>query len=126
MMNYRMEHINPVLYVKDMARSLDFYCGILGFTRADWGDENFTGIAKDNRGLYLCKGGQGTPGTWVWMGFDGNIFELHAFLLSKDVPIRLAPTNFPWACEMQVEDPDGHVLRFGTDPDPGKPNADQT
>jgi hypothetical protein len=26
------------------------------------------------------------------------------------------PENFPWACEMKVGDPDGRVLRFGSDP----------
>ena len=26
------------------------------------------------------------------------------------------PETFPWACEMKVGDPDGHVLRFGSDP----------
>lgn len=25
------------------------------------------------------------------------------------------PENFPWAGEMKVEEPDGHVLRFGSD-----------
>jgi uncharacterized glyoxalase superfamily protein PhnB len=30
--------------------------------------------------------------------------------------IRLPLTNFPWACEFNVEDPDGHVLRFGSEP----------
>jgi hypothetical protein len=29
--------------------------------------------------------------------------------------IRHPPTNYPWAYEMQVEDPDGNVLRFGSD-----------
>jgi hypothetical protein len=29
------------------------------------------------------------------------------------------------ALEMHVEDPDGHVLRFGTDPDYNKPFLDQ-
>ena len=27
-----------------------------------------------------------------------------------------APRNYPWALEMHVEDPDGHVLRFGSEP----------
>ena len=27
-----------------------------------------------------------------------------------------APTSYPWAYEMRVEDPDGHVLRFGSGP----------
>jgi hypothetical protein len=28
----------------------------------------------------------------------------------------LPPTNFPWALEMQVKDPDGNVLRIGSEP----------
>ena len=28
-----------------------------------------------------------------------------------------APTNFEWALEMQVADPDGNVLRIGSEPD---------
>jgi len=29
----------------------------------------------------------------------------------------MEPTNFPWAKEMHVEDPDGNVIRFGSEPD---------
>jgi catechol 2,3-dioxygenase-like lactoylglutathione lyase family enzyme len=124
-MNYRIENIAPVLNVSDMTQSLAFYVDILGFTNAGWGDDNFTSINKDNTGIYLCKGGQGLPGTWVWIGFDGNIFLLHEELTSKGVRIKLPPTNFSWAYEMQVTDPDGHVLRFGTDPDYNQPFADR-
>jgi hypothetical protein len=41
------------------------------------------------------------------------------------VKIKLPPTNFSWAYEMQVEDPDGHILRFGTDPKDEEPLADR-
>ena len=34
---------------------------------------------------------------------------------------RYAPRNFSWAYEMKVGDPDGHVLRFGSEPLKGKP-----
>jgi hypothetical protein len=34
-----------------------------------------------------------------------------------------APANFPWALEMHVADPDGHVLRFGSEPILGRPFA---
>jgi len=30
--------------------------------------------------------------------------------------IRQEPTNFSWALEMQIEDNDGNVIRFGSDP----------
>lgn len=122
-MQYRMENITPILYVEDMQRSLSFYVDILGFTNANWGDENFTSVNKDKTGFYLAKGEQGQPGTWVWMGFDGDIFALHEHLVKQGVKIHLPPTNFHWAFEMQIEDPDGHILRFGTDPNSNEPFA---
>jgi catechol 2,3-dioxygenase-like lactoylglutathione lyase family enzyme len=112
----RLENIQPILSVKDMALSKDFYINKLGFKEAEWGDNNFTSISRDNCGLYLCRGGQGNPGTWIWIGFDGDIYLLYDELKSKGVKIRQGPVNHSWAMEMQVEDPDGHVLRFGTDP----------
>jgi catechol 2,3-dioxygenase-like lactoylglutathione lyase family enzyme len=115
-LSFHIENITPVLYIKDMSRSLAFYVGILGFKNAEWGNENFTSVGRDNSGLYLCQGGQGNPGTWVWIGFNGDIFSFHRQLIAKGVTIKLPPTNFSWAYEMQVEDPDGHILRFGTDP----------
>ena len=99
-----------------MARSLAFYIDILGFNNAEWGDNNFTLVSRNNTGIYLCKGGQGQAGTWIWIGFDGDIHALHQQLVSKGVTIKTPPTNFSWAYEMQILDPDGHVLRFGTDP----------
>jgi hypothetical protein len=39
------------------------------------------------------------------------------------VNILLPPTNFPWALEMQVEDPDGNVLRIGSEPKTDRPFA---
>jgi catechol 2,3-dioxygenase-like lactoylglutathione lyase family enzyme len=107
--NFRVENVTPILYVKDMSQSLLFYIDILGFKNADWGDDNFTSINRENTGLYLCKGGQGLPGTWVWVGFDGDIFSLHQSLKAKGVKIKLPPTNFSWAYEMHIEDPNGHV-----------------
>lgn len=124
-LSFRIENITPVLYVKDMSRSLAFYVDILGFKKAEWGDENFTSVGRDNSDLYLCKGGQGNPGTWIWIGFDGDIFSLHQQLISKGVTIKLPPTNFSWAYEMRVEDPDGHILRFGTEPNNKETFADR-
>jgi catechol 2,3-dioxygenase-like lactoylglutathione lyase family enzyme len=123
-MDFRIENIAPILCVQDIARSVKFYEDILGFKNADWGDDAFTCITRDNTGIYLCKGAQGMPGTWIWIGFDGDILELHRQFAEKDVTIKLPPTNFSWAYEMQIMDPDGHVLRFGTDPHDDEPFFD--
>jgi catechol 2,3-dioxygenase-like lactoylglutathione lyase family enzyme len=124
-LNFRIENVTPILNVSDMNTSLAFYVNILGFKKADWGDDNFTSINRDKTGLYLCKGGQGVSGTWIWIGFDGDIFLLHERLKSKGVKIKLPPTNFSWAYEMQVEDPDGHILRFGTGSNVKEPFAER-
>ena len=121
----RIEGIQPILSVTDMNASRHFYKDILGFKEAEWGTDEFTSMNKDNGGIYLCHGGQGNKGTWIWVGFDGNIFELHEQLKAKGVVIKQVPVNYSWALEMHVEDPDGHILRFGTDPDYTKPFADQ-
>ena len=123
--NFRIENISPILMVNDMAESLRFYVELLGFSKADWGDENFTSINRDNTGLYLCKGGQGIPGTWIWIGFDGDIYQLHDRLKTNGVKIKLPPTNFSWALELQIEDPNGHILRLGTNPDTSRPFVDR-
>ena len=120
-MKFKIENIVPVLNVSDMERSLSFYVDVLGFSSADWGTKEFTLVGRDNAGIYLCEGAQGQAGTWVWVGFDGDINALHEKLKSAGVKIKLPPTNFSWAYEMHVEDPDGHVLRFGTDPDQERP-----
>ena len=120
----RLENIHPILSIKDMDRSRAFYLDILGFKETDWGTNEFTSISRDGSSIYLCRGAQGNPGTWVWVGFAGDIFELHQRLKSKGVVIHQPPTNYSWALEMQIEDPDGHILRFGTGPDNTKPFLD--
>ena len=69
----------------------------------------------------MTVGGQGNSGTWVWIGFDGDIFKLHDELKERGVTIRQPPVSHSWAMEMHIEDPDGHVLRFGTDPNYNEP-----
>jgi catechol 2,3-dioxygenase-like lactoylglutathione lyase family enzyme len=121
----RIEGIQAILSVKDMNVSRAFYVDILGFKEAEWGTDDFTSVNRDGSGIFLCQGSQGNPGTWVWIGFDGDINKLHEELKAKGVNIRQSPLNYSWALEMHVEDPDGHVLRFGTDPDSSQPYLDQ-
>ena len=107
----------PILRVKNMKAALEFYVGILGFASAAWGTDDFTSVNRDRAGIYLCQGGQGRGGAWAWIGIE-DVRKFEAELAGKPVKVVLAPTNFPWALEMQVEDPDGNVLRFGSEPEP--------
>src|SRR5882672_4945275 len=72
----RFEGSQPILRVEDMAASLRFYVDILGFKNASWGSEDFTSISRDGAGIYLCRGGQGRGGAWVWIGVE-DAEQLH-------------------------------------------------
>jgi RimJ/RimL family protein N-acetyltransferase len=113
----RFEHAEPILRVEDMSASLRYYVDVLGFTNAPWGNDDFTCVSRDGASIYLCRGGQGHPGTWAWIGVD-DAAMLHEEYRARGATIRMPPTNFAWALEMHVEDPDGHVLRFGSEPLP--------
>jgi catechol 2,3-dioxygenase-like lactoylglutathione lyase family enzyme len=109
------EHANPILKVDDMARSLRYYVDVLGFTREDWSGEEFACVTRDGASIYLATRDQGHAGTWVWIGV-GSVADLHREYTSRGATIAQPPERFPWAIEMRVTDPDGHVLRFGSDP----------
>lgn len=111
----KFECANPILRVADMARSLQYYVDVLGFSNAEWGGNEFTCVTRDGAGIYLSEGDQGHQGTWVWIGV-GDVESLYEEYMSKGALIMHPPENFPWAYEMKVNDPDGHVLRFGSDP----------
>lgn len=104
----------PILRVRHHDLSLQFYERVLGF-KVDW---NLSGMASVSRGrcsLMLCDDAQGHPGTWAWIGVsDAEV--LHREFVSRHATIRLPPTNYPWALEFHLEDPDGHILRFGSEP----------
>lgn len=112
----RFENSQPILRVESMQASLQFYVGRLGFHNADWGSDDFTYVSRDNAGIYLCQRGQGRGGAWVWIGVD-DVRKLQAEFTARGVAIRHPPTNYPWALEMHVEDSDGNVIRFGSDPE---------
>jgi predicted enzyme related to lactoylglutathione lyase len=111
----RFEHANPILSVADLVRSVRYYVGVLGFTNAEWGGDDFTCVSRDGASIYLSEGDQGHPGTWVWVGVD-DVEALHDEYSQSGAMIVEPPRDFPWAREMKIGDPDGHVLRFGSDP----------
>jgi uncharacterized glyoxalase superfamily protein PhnB len=109
------EGSQPILRIENMEAALRFYVDTLGFSNASWGTDEFTSVNRDRAGIYLCRGGQGRGRAWVWLGVD-DVEVIYQDLQRRGVPIRMAPTNYAWALEMQIEDPDGNVLRIGSEP----------
>jgi predicted lactoylglutathione lyase len=121
-----IECIIPILAVKDISVSLDYYVNALGFQK-DWFYQKdafaISGVSRDDLSIYLCQGPQGNPSTWVWIGV-ANVDDFYEQCKSRRARIRQAPTNYSWAYEMRVEDPDGHVLRIGSDSKANEPYND--
>ena len=113
----QVECITPILSVHSLGDSIRYYVDQLGF-EVDWGGEEgslMASVSRDGHGIMLCQEAQGRAGTWVWIGVE-DIRPLFERYRAKGVRFKQLPTNHPWAYEMQIEDPDGHVLRFGSEP----------
>ena len=117
-----IECVIPILRVANLAASIRHYTDILGFV-VDWGGEpasQIASVSRDGYSIMLCEGDQGQPGTWVWIGVEdaAAIFEEYQ---SAGANIIQPLTNYPWAYEFRVQDPDGHTLRIGSDTRPDLP-----
>jgi len=114
-----IENVVPILNVKDLSVSLSYYEQALGFTE-DWTTGDFACVSRDRHCLYICEGNQGNPGTWIWIGVE-DVDKLYQECLANGAEIDGEMVNNPWAREFRVADPDGHMIRFGgepqTDPD---------
>jgi catechol 2,3-dioxygenase-like lactoylglutathione lyase family enzyme len=115
-----LEGVTPILRVRSLAASMNYYVRVLGF-KVDWHQPGIiASVSRDCCAIMLCEGDQGNPGTWVWIG-AGDIEPLFEEYTSTGAKVRHRPTNYEWAYEMQIEDPDGHVLRFGSEPKADRP-----
>jgi catechol 2,3-dioxygenase-like lactoylglutathione lyase family enzyme len=106
----------PILHVRSLKASQRYYRDALGF-KVDWeyGEPpDFGSVSRGDTALFMCQGCQGNPGSWM-MIFAPDVDRLHRELAGKGAIIKLPPTNMPWGMrEMQVADPDGNVIRFGS------------
>jgi predicted enzyme related to lactoylglutathione lyase len=109
------EGLTPILYVRDFEEAMAYYTGKLLFERLwDWGDPpDFGAVRLGKVEIFFCQGGQGRPGSWLSIfledvdGYYERIKKLGAEVIEE-------PRDLPWGMrEMQVRDPNQHVLRFG-------------
>jgi len=113
----RFEHVTPILNVRNVPASIEYYVGKLGFRREwDWGDPpTFACVGRDEVRIFFCQDGQGAPGTWLSI-FVQDVDALYEDYKKTGAIVRQPPADFPWGVrEMNVEDLDGHRLRLGSD-----------
>jgi predicted lactoylglutathione lyase len=105
----------PVLPVRDVARSIDFYTQTLGFT-VDWiGEAKLAAsVSRDGCCIMLLQRPAGTQPAWVWIGLHSD--SLFDGFRAQGVKVHQEPRNEAWAYEMKFEDLDGNILWLGTEP----------
>ena len=109
------ESIVPILYSSDIKRSLAYYINELAFDEKWVWDEppTFGGVSKDCVRIFFCLNHQGNPGTWIAVNVD-NVDEYFDIIKARGAKIVSQPQDKEWYMrEMLVEDPDGHIIRFG-------------
>lgn len=115
----------PILNVKNVPASIDYYVQVLGFRKCwDWGNPpTFGCVARDEVSIFFCEGAQGGPGMWMSI-FVNDVDEIYEQYQNSGANIRQPPTNFSWGMrEMNVEDIDGHRLRIGHGTDEPSDNS---
>jgi ankyrin repeat protein len=113
----RFESAVPILNVKDVTAAVGYYVEKLGFHKEwDWGSPpSFGCVFRDSIRIFLCHDAQGARGMWISI-FIRDVDALYEDYKKSGAIIRQAPANFPWGLrEMNIEDIDGHRLRFGSE-----------
>ena len=109
-----VENIIPVLTVTNLDNSIKFYTETLSFG-LDWGGEaesHLCSLSRNKCRIMLSESATKSPGR-VWIGLtDDSLFQ---HCIDSGMRIVQAPTNQPWAYEMQVLDLDDNILWLGTE-----------
>lgn len=112
--------ITPFLKTKDLAKTMEFYTGLLGFVvDSQWPAGKPSNCILDNGHVNLAFGTD--PQNWypdpalsgqLWIDVD-DVMALHARLVGK-VPIEWGPEVYDYGrLEFAIKDCNGYVLTFG-------------
>ena len=109
----QIENTVPVLPVRDLDRSIEFFQRTLGF-ELEWKTPEICSVARDGCSIMLQRSSDGSRAT-VWIGLEGA--ALYSTITASGATIIQAPSKQPWAHEMKIADPDGNTLWLGADPE---------
>ncbi len=113
----RFEVVVPILVVRDVPASIDYYVDKLGFAKKwDWGDPpDFACVARDQVELFLSQTAKTVPVSWISI-FVQDVDALYETYKRTGAIIHQPPADYPWGLrEMTVEDLDGNRMRMGGD-----------
>jgi hypothetical protein len=112
--------VTPVLGVHEVAASIDYYVHVPGF-KINFRPPGFASVSRRRCGHVkgirdIAEAGPGLTAR--------TLKPMHEEYKASGAKIPNPPTNDLWALEMQVEDPDGNILRLGSDQKKDEPIRD--
>lgn len=115
-----IECLYPILTVSDLKATLAYFEQTLGFQK-DWTTETLGQVSREGFGIMLNQGRILQPQE-IWIGVE-LLEPFYAEFVQKGAVFAQEPLNHPWAFDMKVRIPDGHILWFGAGPKPDEPIA---
>ena len=116
----------PILNVKDVSASLDYYCNKLGFAKVfswkdgvgfcDYGKLDFAEVRCGGANIMLSREHSRGKGIWIYVDISDSTLldELYANLKDRGANIIEPPNEKEWNMrEMTVKDLDDNYLRIG-------------
>ena len=117
----------PVLQVADVRRSEAFYCEKLGFrSHGAWGEgPDFAIVQRGEVTLALDRSQQEGPipvnQYWAAYIYVEDADALCRACRDQGLEILRGPEDMPYGLrDFDIRDPDGHILAFGHDLEPGE------
>lgn len=109
----------PFLQVTDILVSSKFYCNVLGFQKEweyqpDGDDPAFVSIRRENIRFFLTEHPESSVGTLLYCYVD-DVDQFHKEIIERGAVLEWEPIDTDWNTrELQLRDPDGNKLRFGS------------
>ena len=115
----------PILQVRDVLRSRDFYTEKLGFSsHGVWGEPPCFCIVGRGTVTIMLDASRDTgplPVNQYWAAYVyvDDVETLHREYTAAGVEIPRQPEDMPYGCrDFDVRDSDGHLIAFGQDLNP--------
>lgn len=106
----------PVLHVRDVVRTAEFYRDVLGFVW-DFGDASYAVVWRDNSAIHLVASERDPTGIHLFQWVK-DVDAYHAEIAARGAPIVQEPVDRPYGLrEMVLRDVNGIDVVFGQDLD---------
>ena len=119
----------PMMICRDVQATIEFYCGILDFNvqgrMDDVGISGWASLERGNVRLMLAspsyipvpKPANGQLSEVLFYFYTDDVEGLRNHIVSKNYPVSDFAVRFYQMKEIELIDPEGHVLIFGQDTD---------